>query len=304
MLLRKALLLLVLGLPVLAAAQGRERQVIQPLRQRYLELGAGAGISHYAGDLAYTEQQAFGASQLAHLRTPRWAVQGYVGYHFHPHMWVRAQFAYIRVAGYDNASDADYALARNLSFEADIFELNAQVVYDFVGTNAVANARPAFTPYVFVGLGLMNYTPFTYIDQVARTGKVELQPLRTEDQETPYALTQVVIPMGFGFRFKLGDAWNLHIESSVRKTFTDYLDDVSGDTPGAGYPLCPCIPRGQISYRSEQGIPLTTRRGNPTTDDWYGMTTVGVSYIIKLGVPCAQPNRNVTGNFRPRRRGR
>jgi hypothetical protein len=65
---------------------------------------------------------------------------------------------------------------------------------------------------------------------------IELQPLGTEGQETTkyndrkrYPLTQLCIPLGVGYKQQFDDVWAWGIETGVRVTFTDYLDDVSKD---------------------------------------------------------------------------
>ena len=66
-----------------------------------------------------------------------------------------------------------------------------------------------------------------------------LQPLGTEGQQVsgkfpdrhypkPYKRTQLSIPMGAGINYKVNRQINLGYEIGWRKTFTDYLDDVSG----------------------------------------------------------------------------
>ena len=63
---------------------------------------------------------------------------------------------------------------------------------------------------------------------------MDLQPLHTEGQgfpeypdRKPYKLTQLNIPMGFGVKYFVNDKVNLGLEILHRKTFTDYIDDVS-----------------------------------------------------------------------------
>jgi hypothetical protein len=43
----------------------------------------------------------------------------------------------------------------------------------------------------------------------------------------PYSLTQYNIPMGFGIKYFVSDRFNISSECLYRKSFTDYIDDVS-----------------------------------------------------------------------------
>ena len=64
---------------------------------------------------------------------------------------------------------------------------------------------------------------------------VDLQPLGTEGQfsdqypeKEPYSLTQFTVPLGIGFKLSMGEKLSIIAEYGIRKTFTDYLDDVGG----------------------------------------------------------------------------
>jgi hypothetical protein len=46
-------------------------------------------------------------------------------------------------------------------------------------------------------------------------------------EKKPYSLTQMNIPVGGGIRLRLGTRYSVSTELLYRKTFTDYIDDVS-----------------------------------------------------------------------------
>jgi hypothetical protein len=80
--------------------------------------------------------------------------------------------------------------------------------------------------YLFSGI-----TGFLYIP-MAQGGPM-LRPLHTEGQGLPggpdeYGLFSWGIPFGMGCKIGLDQVWRLSFELSYTKTFTDYLDDVSG----------------------------------------------------------------------------
>jgi hypothetical protein len=120
--------------------------------------------------------------------------------------------------------------------------------------------------------------------------EIELQKLGTEGQGTslssrgPYSLTQLCIPLGVGFRCSLGEMTSLNFEFGLRKTFTDYLDDVRMDTyvdptviAAENGPYA-----GVLSNRSLDGSRYG-KRGSASTKDWYVIT--GVMLTFKLGQP-------------------
>ncbi len=59
--------------------------------------------------------------------------------------------------------------------------------------------------------------------------KAEYLAAYGKDLPTPYSRIQIVIPVGLGIRYKLSNNFDLGLEISYRHTFTDYLDDVSGE---------------------------------------------------------------------------
>jgi hypothetical protein len=95
----------------------------------------------------------------------------------------------------------------------------------------------------------------------------------------PYRLTQLCVPFGGGLGIWVSDNLQLAWEVVIRKTGTDYLDDVStvyakqsellsGRGPkaielafrGGEIPMSPVFP---------SGYPDGGRRGNPGEKDWY-----------------------------------
>src|SRR5690349_3367808 len=82
--------------------------------------------------------------------------------------------------------------------------------------------------YGFVGIGVFHFDPKTDYKGVA----YRLQPLGTEGQglvpsRKKYSLWQMCVPIGFGFKYTIDAKWGVGIEYGMRKTFTDYIDDVS-----------------------------------------------------------------------------
>jgi hypothetical protein len=90
-------------------------------------------------------------------------------------------------------------------------------------------------PYGVIGIGMFHFNPQGSLkDANGNKTWYDLHPLRTEGQgmaEYPnrpeYKLTQYNIPMGAGLKYYLSDKFNISSEVLYRKSFTDYIDDVS-----------------------------------------------------------------------------
>lgn len=170
----------------------------------------------------------------------------------------------------------DYLKPRNLSFTTTIKEAYAGLeltVLDF--------ASKKFTPYLYGGIAVFHYNPWT-LDNCGT--KTYLKPLSTEGQglpqypsQKPYNLTQIALPFGGGLRVAVSDAFAVGIEFSQRKTFTDYLDDVSSHYVDRDMLLQAKGAKAvELSYREDElpnGRPLFPahgeQRGTPSEMDWY-----------------------------------
>lgn len=250
-------------------------------RYGYFKIGVSAGATNYLGDLDDDFTFKFTRPGV-----------GVIGsYRFNPLMSARLNFFQGWIGGNDAISKDLARNRRNLSFKSPITEASFQISFDFIPSNRSYTYRPPMTPYVFGGIGIFSFNPQTQVN-----GQwVALQPLGTEGQflpdangeyPDPYNLTQVSFPMGAGMRFSIGRNWDLEVEAGWRKTFTDYLDDVSNLYPDleelrAQNPLA-----GQLADRIDTQLypdgaeAINGIRGDKTQSDWYIYTNVTVSYII------------------------
>ena len=181
----------------------------------------------------------------------------------------------------------DYLQQRNLSFTTTVKEAYAGLeltVFDL--------STKRFTPYIYGGIALFHFNPWTRDNAGVKT---YLNPLSTEGQGLPqypeqktYGLNQLAIPFGGGFRIRVSDALQLGIEFNQRKTFTDYLDDVSTHYVDRNTLLQARGPKAvELAYRGGQapnGSPLYPahgeQRGTPSEMDWYYF--LGLTADIKL----------------------
>jgi len=175
------------------------------------------GFSNYQGDLQgkyFTTAQAKAAIGLG-LR-----------YDLSDHFAVRTNFTYATIGADDKYNPQADLRARNLSFHTKITEANLLLDYNILNLN-----YHKLTPYVFAGVAVFHYNPYAY-DSTGN--KIYLKPLSTEGEglaaypdRAAYHLTQFAIPFGGGIRWKFTENITLSYELGLRKTFTDYLDDVS-----------------------------------------------------------------------------
>lgn len=192
--------------------------------------------------------------------------------------------------------DHDYLELRNLSFRSDVYELSAVAEFNF-RPYGPGGTESQWTPYLFGGIGLFRFNPMaSYTNSEGAVEWVELQPLCTEGQGTQayperrqYSRLQLCMPFGMGVRFRLGKSVSVAAEYGFRKTWTDYLDDVSTTYVGAEL-LGSAVADGDMAarmadrsgevvagYVNAPGI----KRGDDSLDDWYSFFNLSIGFSLE-----------------------
>jgi hypothetical protein len=143
------------------------------------------------------------------------------------------------------------------------------------------------TPYVFAGVAVYHFNPLGFYEN----RWVALQPLGTEGQgssfsgEKTYSLTQFAIPFGVGVKVSTARRVSINLEWGLRKTFTDYLDDVSGKYADkfllASEKGTTAAALSDRSLTTEGGSNTGRQRGNSLSKDWYAFAGVIISFKLK-----------------------
>lgn len=249
-------------------------QIIKAQDMYRNEIGFMIGGSYYNGDLNpnkhFLQTKMAGGLIYRYNITPRWTfkVSALLG-------WLEAS---------DMISKAN--VERNLSFNTYIFDFSPQIEFNFL-QYILGHKKHFISPYIFVGASVFNFNPRTKYD-----GKWQyLHDLGTEGQGTtltgknnPYSLTSIAIPFGIGLKISPARFLSLGLEWGIRKTFTDYIDDVSTSYPD---PVVLAAENGELaallSDRSltDAGNHVGLARGNSKTKDWYVFTGLTATFRIK-----------------------
>ena len=116
-----------------------------------------------------------------------------------------------------------------------------------------------------------------------------LQPLGTEgqyiiegDYPAPYQRTQINVPMGIGMNLRFSSQLGVGMELGYRRTFTDYLDDVSTVYPDPDQLVEASGSLAlALSNRSDSFALPGDQRGNPGLDDHYVFISVLMFYYLR-----------------------
>jgi len=262
--------------------------VAQPLLSQKIldrtELGITVGGMNYLGDL--NNQSMFGKVNLAggllarlHLDS-RWILSAGASY------------------GHIEGGNPDHIKLRNLSFRSYVAEAYIRAEFNFFPYGVRSATFKRATPYIFCGFGAFRFNPMAlYTDPSSGLAQwYALQPLGTEGQgskaypdRAKYLLFEVCMPFGIGYRWRLAQNAHLTVEYGWRKTWTDYLDDVSTTYVGAqtftdgtdGTMAATLADRSAevvLGYVNAPGI----KRGDDSLDDWYSYFNVSLTFSTEM----------------------
>lgn len=266
------------------------------LKSQFLEVGTSMGASTYQGDISpFSWRGSFQGSQLAKGLL--------IGYSLNDIYSIKASYYSTNLSANDGNAIDEWRKTRNLSFRTKLHEFAIHLDIEPLDYFFTSHK---LKPQLHFGIALFSFNP-----QASYKGKYrDLQPLSTEGQglpgsgKEPYKLTQISIPIGFGLKYYISEDLSFELSFNPRKTFTDYIDDVSenyysydellkykgkmaadlafrADEKGAGY----VYPEGGSG------------RGNSKENDWYILNTFTVTYRFDSAWPF-KASRNVKCPYR------
>lgn len=230
--------------------------------QKSADVGLLGGVTYYIGEL--NPAKPFNMSKPAFGLMYRQNINSRIS--------VRAHGLVGSVAGNDAASNVNPD--RNLNFESKIYEGGLQLEINFFDYYIGSKLHP-FTPYIFGGASVFFFKPYGIVGGE----KVELRPLRTEGQTSSYNLYAFSLPFGVGIKYSLGKLIGVGAEWGMRKTTTDYLDDVSKT-----YYLNNPAGSGLNGLASDPTLTHVAgmQRGNSKNTDWYSFAGVSITVKIRM----------------------
>lgn len=206
-----------------------------------IEAGLNFGPTFFLGDLGGNKGKGSTFIKDVNLELTKFMKGAFIT--VYPTDWLglrlAAQYTFVKGEDYVINTDGVHELwrkQRNLDFRSNMWEAYAAI--EIMPTMLFAkydDYEPFLKPYGFFGVGLFHFNPEgSIVDNNGNRTWHKLHPLRTEGQgmsqyptKKPYKLTQMNIPMGFGLKISVSDRVNTSLELLYRKTFTDYIDDVS-----------------------------------------------------------------------------
>lgn len=245
------------------------------------ELGVTVGSSYYLGDL----------NPYVHLGGRlHVGAGGFFRYNINPRISARLHVSQGTVEAWDVDSPDAWRQNRNLHFRNTISEYAGLVELNYRNFR-FGNAKNRFSAYLVSGIAVFSHMPEAQLDG----NWYALQPLGTEGQGTtwgdarglkPYRTAGVAVPFGCGAKLNLTESLAFSVEWGVRKTWSDYIDDVStsyadvrvlrsekGDIAAALADRSLALPDG---LETRAGL----QRGDPGKTDAYGFVWASLSVRV------------------------
>ncbi len=164
------------------------------------EVGFGFGAFNYTGDLARTYN----------ILNVKPGVTVFYRSNLSQVVSVRAGLTAGGLGATDERPIDAFAERRDASF--DIFLMEASMVGEYHFMNWRDDKHIIrFTPYLFGGLAIFGISG-------------------TQSKPSEYSNVQGALPFGLGFKYIVNPKWYVALEFGARKTFFDYLDNVSAGT--------------------------------------------------------------------------
>jgi hypothetical protein len=169
------------------------------------EVGAGLGTFNYTGDLTRTYN----------ITQSKFAATVFYRANISKVISFRTSLTGGKIGATEKPIDA-FAAKRAASF--NLFLLEASTVFEYHFLNWRDDVRRLrFTPYLFAGMGLFGISG-------------------NQSKNAPYSNVQMAIPFGGGMKYVINPKYYLSFEVGIRKTFFDYLDNISdGNTQFKNY---------------------------------------------------------------------
>ncbi len=291
------------------------------LDRHHLTLGLGA--SGFMGDLGGADKpSSLGISDFDFAAVKPSVMLGY-RYHLMEDVTARANIVYGQVSGSDANTNEPYRNNRNIHFRSPILEVSVQGEYFFFSAERVGARYRRVTrgfgwlgynisAYAFAGIGGFYFNPQAKFDRdlymelghstvknpddLPENGWYELRPLNTEGQgyyptRDKYRQIQIAVPIGVGAIFHINRDLSVGFEYGFRKTWTDYIDDVSTTYVDPSIysqmfndpqeiALAEYFSNPTNNSLSQNATAPGMQRGGPTSNDSYMFAFVTVFYKI------------------------
>jgi hypothetical protein len=251
------------------------------------DFGGHLGASNYLGEMGGNADTRKDFIADIKLSKTQFTLGGFARYKVTPMISAKIAANWVRIEGADYLSSNPGRRGRNLSFQNDIVELSltGQVFfYEIPDLGRTYRYRNDFKMYAFAGIAGYYHNPKTHY----KGEWIPLRPLQTEGKS--YSAFGASVPLGIGLFFTIEKKHRIGWEFDWRTTFTDYLDDISGnyaDPADLSSPEAVLLANRRDELGNAEGVPDPrnyapgSKRGDPSHNDSYLSTQIYYSYVMR-----------------------
>ncbi len=257
------------------------------------DVGTKSFITHYANSKYFDKVAFMGGLFGRYTVHPCFAIrlQANYGTLYATDKWNYDAAKVVQLQGED--AYQRYARAQN----AKVYLFEGTALFEIMPFRINPESRRAGKrgqPYIGLGISYFNFNTYSTVGDGGRW--VPIKDLHLEGQgwgpgyPKQYKSWQPAIPITIGYRWDLGEHLNFGIEYMYRKTFTDYLDGVSGEYVGQNEYALHLSPQkaATAAYVADKGYylglsqpnPKGNLRGNPSNKDAYSTISFTLYYKI------------------------
>lgn len=205
----------------------------------------------------------------------------------HDSRWsFRLDYSYLHLRAADSV--AAWRPESCLNFKTTAHDLSLMVEFNFLDYYTGKNDK-GFSPYIFGGISGLMYQvqPFTgdetldayYFTDLQATEGYDAFGVATEKGTPNYSIS---IPFGLGLKISLSEHLATTVEWRMHYTFTDYLDNVSGNYP-ASHATADDSQGNTYDFTDPTGtFSEGYQRGNARNNDWFGMLNLSLTWKFVL----------------------
>lgn len=284
------------------------------LKAQRFEAGTSLGIVKYEGDIGGSSSP---LASILNNKTSKASVSGSLDISYSPISFLKIRLSALvgSVQGADSLMknpDQKNAIKkiRNLHFMSPIREASLLIaIHPFDFTYNALIWKRKISPYLLFGVGVFDFNPMGWYQNPSGPNRwVALQPLKTEGQgmsvypnSKEYSLRALNIQAGAGLNYQISSKFSLSLEILIRRTNTDYLDDVGGryidnhafdaffgigTTQSETAKQMANYPVFKNGGQYVTGFLPGSLRGSPASKDYYYISSLRLGY--RLGQPIGE----------------
>lgn len=222
--------------------------VVEALGQQSVDVGFLGGAGTYFGDMSKVDFQ----------KSVNTALGTFIRFNFNPRYTLRLNLMNGKIGADGDVGNITYKFGKNVIDVSILFEFN-YLKY------IIGDKETRWSTYLLGGVGMQTYDYTMDAVKLAQIVDPKYLDILKNNDPSGRVITPT-IPFGVGVKYSLNKRWEIGFEGSLRKSFSDKLDDL--DDP--------------LSYVDNNGV-LIKYADQMHNNDWTAYFCVSLVYKLVSG---------------------